>query len=186
MLLFIEGRWYCYKRCYKHPKTRNLCWSHSSFANSMRWVRLSEKFLFLPPLCSLLTQNREHIPLSQGHHDEGGKGGEGGRGREKKTPGEQNMAAAPPQQHTFPLLPSLPFALAFFFVQSLFPPFYTLRHVDSLSSFWLSFLLLFLTPSPTSSLYLHRGHLLHMSGLGNDKRLQWLTSEGLQNHTQFT
>lgn len=123
MLLFIEGRWYCYKRCYKHPKTRNLCWSHSSFANSMRWVRLSEKFLFLPPLCSLLTQNREHIPLSQGHHDEGGKGGGGGqREGEENTWRTEHGSRSPPTTHFSP--PSLPpFRPCFFLCSVSFPSF---------------------------------------------------------------
>lgn len=83
---------------------------------------------FFSPLLSLLTQNREHIPLSQGHHDEGGGGG--GRGSEKKTPGEQNMAATPPTAHSFP------FTLAFLFVHS-FPSFSyaSLRLTRSLAFF---------------------------------------------------
>lgn len=116
---------------------------------------------FFSPLLSLLTQNREHIPLSQGHHDEGG--GEGGRGREKKTPGEQNMAATPPTTHSFP------FTLAFLFVQS-FPSFFRASVRLSRSP---AFFSTFVSYSLSRSFFLclHWGHVLHINNLGYDKRL---------------
>lgn len=55
---------------------------------------------------SLLTQNREHIPLSQGHHDEEAGGEtEGGSGGEENTWRTEHGCSF--QKHTFPLLPSL-------------------------------------------------------------------------------
>lgn len=107
MLLFIEGRWYCYKRCYKHPKTRNLCWSHSSFANSMRWVRLSEKFLFLPPppLFSPDTEQGAHSSKSRSPRwgrQGGGRGAEGGR---RKHLENRTWQPLPPNNTLFPSFP---------------------------------------------------------------------------------
>ena len=117
-----------------------------------------------PPLCSLLTQNREHIPLSQGHHDEGGRRGGETEGGRRKHLENRTWLLLLPQQHFPPLL--LPFSSVS--LPSLLP-YYALRHAAFLFSIFLPF---FPPPSPSAPpLYLLSGHLLHVNSLGDDKRL---------------
>lgn len=107
-----------------------------------KWVRLPERFLFLPSVPSWHRTGSTflHVKVTAIGKAEGEKREEGGR--EKKTPGEQNMAAPPTTTTHFPhgSTPFLPFS-----VSSFSPPF-----------------LLFICTE---------NHPLRVNSPGNDKRL---------------
>lgn len=140
-----------------------------------------------PPLRSLLTQNREHIPLSQGHHDEGG-GGRRREGEENTWRTEHGCCCRCSPNSTFP--PSSP---PFFLRQSPLPPPFLYSSSCCLSLF--PFFFLFFPHSPSAPpLYLLSGHLLHVNSLCDDKRLSddspvrdcKKKKKGTTHHTQFT
>lgn len=130
------------RRC-KRPKTPNCCWSHSSFTNSMKWVRLSGvPPPTHPPLLFSSPDTEQGAHSSKSRSPRWGRQGGGRREGEENTWRTQHGCRSPSNTFSLALLPS---------------------------SCWLSLFHLFLTLSPP--LLLDRGHHLRVNSLCHDKRL---------------